>query len=63
MVDANDTIAPLMVWRDLNEDGVTQPGELFSLTDAGIASIAASAGELFNHTIVVCASHSHAIGL
>ena len=41
-VDANDTIASLQVWRDLNEDGVTQPGELFSLAAAGVASISAS---------------------
>ena len=34
-VDANDTIDALQVWRDLNEDGVTQAGELFSLADVG----------------------------
>jgi hypothetical protein len=39
-VDASDTIDALQVWRDLNEDGVTQPGELFSLADAGWMSSA-----------------------
>src|SRR5256714_14245540 len=34
-VDANDTIGALQVWRDLNEDGVTQSGELFSLAAFG----------------------------
>ena len=38
-VDANDTIDALKIWRDLNEDGVTQEGELFSFADLGIASI------------------------
>jgi hypothetical protein len=38
-VDENDTIAALKVWRDLNEDAVTDPGELFSLAQLGIASI------------------------
>ncbi len=39
IIDANDTVDALQVWRDLNEDGVTQQGELFSLADVGIASI------------------------
>jgi hypothetical protein len=30
----------LMVWRDLDQDGVSQAGELQSLTDAGIALLA-----------------------
>ncbi|MGB9367334.1 MAG: hypothetical protein WCE79_15105 [Xanthobacteraceae bacterium] len=38
-MDAADTIASLKVWRDFNEDGVTQAGELTSLADSGIASI------------------------
>src|ERR1051325_9287396 len=38
-VDASATAEAPKVWRDLNEDGVTQAGELFSLADVGIASI------------------------
>jgi hypothetical protein len=38
-VDASDTVDSLMVWRDLDEDTVTDAGELFSLADLGIASI------------------------
>jgi len=38
--DANDAqFADLKVWRDLNQDGVSQAGELFTLGDLGIASI------------------------
>jgi len=37
----SDTVAALQVWRDLNEDGVTQAGELFTLADVGIAPSAA----------------------
>ena len=38
--DANDAqFANVQVWRDLDQDGVSDAGELMSLTDAGIASI------------------------
>jgi len=43
VVDANDTIGSLLVWRDLNQDAVTQEGELFSLAQLGIASISVDA--------------------
>jgi hypothetical protein len=35
--DAN--FAALRVWRDLNQDGISQSGELFTLADLNIASI------------------------
>jgi hypothetical protein len=39
-IDASDTVfADLRVWRDLNSDGISQAGELFSLGEIGIASI------------------------
>jgi hypothetical protein len=39
-VDAGDArFAQLRIWRDLNQDGISQTGELFSLTNLGIASI------------------------
>ncbi|MEA2997061.1 MAG: hypothetical protein QOG74_2610, partial [Alphaproteobacteria bacterium] len=38
-VDETDTIDSLMVWRDLNANAVTDPGELLTLADLGIASI------------------------
>ncbi|MCZ4305667.1 calcium-binding protein [Zoogloeaceae bacterium G21618-S1] len=38
--DANDAqFGNVRVWRDLDQDGVSDAGELMSLTDAGIASI------------------------
>jgi len=40
VIDANDAdFSKLLVWRDLNQNGVSDPGELESLADAGIASI------------------------
>jgi len=45
VVDTTDTIGSLKVWRDLNEDGVTDAGELFSLADLGIVSISVGATE------------------
>jgi len=40
LIDAQDAaFAELRVWRDLNQDGISQPGELLSLAAAGIASI------------------------
>lgn len=39
-IDANDTnFEALKIWRDLNQDGVTDAGELSTLTELGIASI------------------------
>ncbi len=39
-IDAADNrFAHLRVWRDLNQDGISQTDELQTLTDAGIASI------------------------
>jgi large repetitive protein len=39
-LDASDAaFASFAVWRDANSNGVTDPGELQSLSDAGIASI------------------------
>ncbi|MDK2759777.1 MAG: DUF5801 domain-containing protein [Sphingopyxis sp.] len=52
VIDANDAgFAKLLVWQDANADGVSDAGELSSLTDQGIASIAvgaASAEELID---------------
>ncbi len=40
VIDADDAVFDtLSVWRDLDQDGVTDEGELFSLAEAGIASI------------------------
>ncbi|MCA3618079.1 MAG: hypothetical protein IOC56_02145 [Methylobacterium sp.] len=36
----------LRVWRDLDQDGVSDAGELFSLADLGIASINANGSAL-----------------
>jgi len=38
--DANDVaFASVKLWKDLNQDGVSQTGELFNLADLGVASI------------------------
>jgi hypothetical protein len=40
LFDANDTAyADVRLWRDVNQDGVSQSGELQSLADAGISAI------------------------
>jgi len=40
VIDANDPIYNhLQVWRDLNQDGISQANELMSLADAGITQI------------------------
>jgi len=40
LIDANDdAFASLQVWQDLDHDGVTDTGELASLTDHGISAI------------------------
>ena len=39
-IDANDTqFSNLRIWRDLNQDGISQSGELFTLASLNIASI------------------------
>ena len=39
-VDAQDAdFAKLKVWRDLNQDGVSQDGELFTLAEVGVQSL------------------------
>lgn len=43
VVDANDPVfARLVVWQDRNHDGVSQPEELLTMTDVGIASLSLS---------------------
>jgi len=42
VIDASDTIDSIQVWRDLNENAVTDAGELFSLAD--LASPPSGAG-------------------
>ena len=40
LIDANDAVfSDLVVWQDLNGDGYSDAGEMFSLSDAGITSI------------------------
>lgn len=39
VVDARDVYASLKIWRDLDRDGTTDPGELTGILDAGIVSI------------------------
>lgn len=36
---ADSAFSSLRLWRDLNQDGISQSGELFTLDDLGIASI------------------------
>ncbi len=44
VIDANaPAFAELKIWRDLNQDGITQTGELQSLATAGVASISLQA--------------------
>lgn len=44
VIDASDAVfADLEVWRDLNSDGKTDAGELFSLSELGIQSISVAA--------------------
>ncbi|MEO1711558.1 MAG: hypothetical protein AAFR70_14955, partial [Pseudomonadota bacterium] len=43
VIDQNDPgFADLLIWRDLNEDGITDPGELFTLGELGITSFSLS---------------------
>ena len=51
VIDANDAIwSKLQVWIDANNDGVTEAGELHSLTDLGIASISLNSVALGGET-------------
>jgi VCBS repeat-containing protein len=44
VIDSSDAhFADLKVWRDLNQDGVSQTNELQTLTEAGIASLSLNA--------------------
>jgi hypothetical protein len=48
-IDAADSVfANLRIWRDLNQDGISQPGELKTLADSGIVSISVSAKAVNN---------------
>ncbi len=50
VIDAQDATFPeLEVWRDLNQDGRTDPGELFTLAELDITSLGAVGTEI-NHT-------------
>jgi len=49
LIDSSDThFTDLRVWRDLNQDGVSQSGELQTLNDAGIASISLTGTVIIN---------------
>jgi hypothetical protein len=45
-LDAN--FAQFKVWQDVNQDGISQAGELFTLAQKGIASVNVQAGENAN---------------
>ncbi len=39
-ITARDRVFPLLgLWKDLNHDGISQPSELFKLTDLGVSAI------------------------
>lgn len=64
MVDANDANwQQLRVWRDLNQDGVSQTEELFALEQVGVVSLAVASTShldtLFNDNQIV--DHGHYI--
>ena len=47
IVDINDAnFNRLQIWRDLNEDGISQQGELFTLNELGIKSLNLSYNEV-----------------
>jgi hypothetical protein len=55
-IDALDNVfANLRIWRDLNQDGISQSNELFGLNDFGIASINVNAS--LRPTFLSCFSH------
>ncbi|WP_284407776.1 calcium-binding protein, partial [Acidovorax sp. SUPP3434] len=40
VIDANDAVySQLRIWKDINQDGISQAGEMHTLADLGIASI------------------------
>jgi hypothetical protein len=40
VINSNDTqFSDLRVWQDLNQDGISQQNELFTLTEKGIANL------------------------
>lgn len=48
VIDASDAkFFQLKVWRDLDQDGVSDAGELQSLTDAGVSSISLTRTDVF----------------
>ncbi|MBD9490470.1 calcium-binding protein [Ensifer sp. ENS11] len=56
-IDEKDAaFAQLRVWRDLDQDGVSDAGELMTLAEAGIASIS------LNRTDVIGTNNGHGIG-
>ena len=57
-MDAKDAaFASLRVWRDLNQDGISQPGELQTLAQAGIVAIS-TGGESAGPVITLLAGVS-----
>ncbi|MBH1682284.1 hemolysin [Stenotrophomonas maltophilia] len=49
--ESDEAFASLQVWRDLNQDGVSQANELFSLRDLGIRSISVDATSTQNQSL------------
>jgi hypothetical protein len=68
VIDANDPVfSQLRVWRDLNGDGVVDPGEIETLAQAGIASINVApttqgGGTIAGNTILGSGSFTRADG-
>ncbi|HKJ63373.1 MAG TPA: calcium-binding protein [Hyphomicrobiales bacterium] len=68
VIDANDTeFSSLLIWQDLDSDGISDPGELVTLSAAGISSINLNAtqvnytlaGNLITHQSTVTWNDSH----
>ncbi len=57
MNSLDDSFDELKVWRDLNSDGITQQGELFSLAEAGVSEIS------LNSEITNVDSNGNTVGL
>ncbi|MGH8693518.1 MAG: calcium-binding protein, partial [Burkholderiales bacterium] len=67
MIDSADTaFANLLVWQDLNHDGISDAGELSSLADHGITTISLEAtpanGDLDGQALLAQGSFSYADG-
>jgi T1SS-143 domain-containing protein len=57
-IDITDAVyANLLVWQDANQDGVSQTGEMKSLSDLGIASINLDAAETYQQAADGYISH------